>query len=251
MSDTADGRMRIEEVPLHMVLGSAPAPKIQKKAVPSKKEGSPVSKARERLGNVLGVLEKLELEDSKMTVDQKMAVLVDMEFAMDSLRRLLPDVIRKDEEPAFTALSDTWNEIGYYVKKDEYGLKMVLPPVMMERSKKKATEKEKTAEREYAMNSVKRFLLMEKSRNGITDSFLKDQVLIFTHERIKEGFFDIDNLSTSYYINAISDVFLAGDTAKNLDLMQRFIRGEENRTICYLVERSKYSKWVKDRYESK
>lgn len=243
--------MRIEEVPLHMILGAAPVQSRPKKTVLPQKKESQYSKAREKLGNVLGILNDLDHREAKMTLEQKMAVLVDMEFSMDSLRRIQTDVIRKDEEPAFQVLQDTWNEVGYYIKKDEYGLKMVLPPVMMERSKKKATEKEKTAEREYVMNSVKRFLMLEKVKNGIEDSFLTDQVLIFTHERILEGHFDIDNLSTSYYINAISDVFLAGDTAKNLDIMQRYIRGEENRTVCYLVKRADYPKWVKDRYESK
>jgi len=251
MSDQKDGKMRIEEVPLHMILGSATKPFNVKKKADYKAEKPTFEKSRERLRSVLLVLDELDTLSAKMTVEQKMQVLVNLEFTIDSLRKVLPDVIRKDADEALDALSDTWNKIGYYVTKDEYGLKMVLPPVLMERNRKKTTEKEKVAEREYAMNSIKRFLLTEKTKNNIEDSFLRNQVLIFTHERIKEGYFDIDNLSTSYYINAISDVFLAGDTAKNLDIMQRYIRGEENRTICYLVKREDYLKWVTDRYGTK
>lgn len=248
MGAVEENRTRITEVPLQSLLGSAhdTLPIMRKNS--AKKEVSARQTDKDRLTHILSVLEDLDKKNEPMSIEQKMEILTELEFTLDSIRREMPDEVIIDEDPVLEVLERTWCKIGYYVTKDEYGIKMVLPPVMMERTKKKGTEKEKTAEREYAMNSIKRFLLAEKSKNNIEDTFLMNQVLIFTHERIKEGLFDIDNLSTSYYINAISDVFLAGDSAKNLDIMQRYIRGEENRTVCYLVKRESYIKWVKDRY---
>ena len=207
---------------------------------------NPISYQKEikQIQRVLEILLLLDKRQDRISADQKMECLENMEFCTDSIRRFTPAVIRKDDNTPLKALTDTWSDLGYTLEKDTYGIRMV----MMERTKKKATEKEKTAERLYAMYSVRQFLLSEKSTKGIKDSFLKNQVLIFTHERTNDGFFDIDNLSTSYFINAISDVFLAGDTSRNLDLMQRYKKSSENRTVCHLVSREDYAKWVNNHY---
>ena len=78
MSDQRDGKMRIEEVPLHMILGSATKPLQVKKKTDLKAEKPTFEKSRERLRSVLFVLDELDTLSAKMTVEQKMQILVNL-----------------------------------------------------------------------------------------------------------------------------------------------------------------------------
>lgn len=187
-----------------------------------------------------------EVKDRSISNDEKNNVLKNLVRATDIVRCLTPaDDPTSDEE--IETLVAVWKERGYYAEQTEHGIKLVLPPVLH----KKAVSSNvvmRLTERKYNNDDIGRFLQEEKRRLGLEANFLMNQVLVFTHERVDKGQFDYDNLSTSGYINAITDCFLAADNAMNIDFFQRFVRGEENRTIVHIIPRENFSKWVRSRY---
>ena len=201
---------------------------------------------RQSLEKAYDIVNNAEKEGRTINREEKLECFVKLVDATDLIRRTIPsDTIGMEIQD--TDVTIPWKDLGYYMEKDQHGIKIILPPVMTEKAKLKSI-REKNAERTFCINDLMRFLNSEKKRVGIEESFLKDQVLIFCHERISEGYFDYDNLSTSFYINAISDTFLSADNAKNIDFLQRFVRGEENRTIVYIVPKSNFASWAKERY---
>ncbi len=225
---------------------NAPVKPVIKTTKPPKRKKTSSSAVKEQMGSAVSLLEGVEEEDREVTYEEKMECFIKISRAMDSLRHLITDDEKYGKEE-IEPVPIVWKECGYYVEKTDLGIKLVLPPVW---SKKASPENIslKQAERRFAIHDMAQFFSSEKMRLGITESFLKDQVLIFTHERTEKGQFDYDNLSTSSYINAISDAFLAADNAENIDFFQRFVRGEENRTIVSIISKENYPKWVKQRY---
>lgn len=202
--------------------------------------------AKKRLQEAVDILDKTDGET--ICYADKLECLSNLIRATDSLRRITSgdeDYSRKPESQVTTI----WKELGYGIEKKDYGLKIILPAVL---PKKASGRNEKIrigqAEKEFARKDLTVFLKEEKEQAGITDSFMTDIVVIFTHERPGKGLFDYDNLSTSPYLNAVSDCFLAADTARNIDFLQRFEQAPEERTIVYLVKKDQFAEWSKRHY---
>lgn len=245
MSDLFERRLVIGNDGTQEVKQPKPSAKKQPaKTKPVKITNTTAKTVKKKIQNVNSILDRTE--GRQIRYDEKVECLSNLVQATDDLRRLITpdeDMGQKEESQVTTI----WKKRGYYLEADELGIKMVLPPVMGKKVSDKNIQA-KDAERKYARQDLTEFIREEKNRLGMNESFMYDQVLVFTHERQDTGLFDYDNLSTSAYINAVADCFLAADNAKNIDFMQRFIRGEENRTVIYLVPRKNFAKWVKTRY---
>lgn len=217
-----------------------PAVKVKK----AQKKKSEFESVKRQLRETESILENIT--ERGIHYQERLDCLQRLVRATDILRCLMPEDDPGADDELETLLV-VWKERGYYMEKTEFGIKIVLPPVL---SKKERDSNVALVcmEKKYSNADIGRFISHEKSELGIEESFLQDQVLVFTHERVKKGNFDYDNLSTSAYINAIADCFLAADNATNIDFFQRFVRGEENRTIVHIIPRENFAKWVKSRY---
>lgn len=229
-------------------------PKLRQKTVrtatstnkPPKREKQPntVDSIRRQLEEAMMILDSLG--DRNIKYDERSDCLKRIIRATDLLRCTIPED-RAEPVDVSDNLMVVWKERGYYVEQTDHGLKIVLPPVLGLRENLNNVEL-KHMERKFGLDDIQRFLQKEKLEQGINADFLTDQVLVFTHERVRKGTFDYDNLSTSVYINAIADTFLSADNVSNIDFFQRFVRGEENRTIVHIIPRENFAKWVKSRY---
>lgn len=213
--------------------------------MPAKKR-TKVMAVKSKLQTALNILD--ETDGINICYADKIECLSHMVRATDDLRRIVTG--DEDYEGDFgTQVTAIWKENGYYIETTEYGLKIVLPAVLHKKAEERSLQiKGIQAEKQYSRHDLSAFLKNEKKRLGITESFMHDMVLIFTHERTSKGLFDYDNLSTSPYINAISDCFLAADTAGNIDFLQRFERGEEDRTIVELIKKTQFAEWSRQKY---
>lgn len=229
-------------------------PKLRQKTVrtatstykPPKREKQPntVDSIRRQLEEAIMILDSLG--DRNIKYDERSDCLKRIIRATDLLRCTIPED-RAEPVDVSDNLMVVWKEHGYYVEQTDLGIKIVLPPVLGLRENLNNVEL-KHMERKFGLDDIQRFLQKEKMEQGIKADFLTDQVLVFTHERIRKGTFDYDNLSTSVYINAIADTFLSADNVSNIDFFQRFVRGEENRTIVHIVPKADFAKWTKSRY---
>lgn len=213
------------------------------KHIPNKTK-NPLDAVKKQLEDAHTVLDNIE--ESGIRYQERTEVLKQLIRATDTLRCLIPEDEPGEEEELDTLIC-VWKERGYYVEKTDLGIKLVLPPVLHKKEKAENVDLYHM-ERRFCMDDIGRFLQKEKDNLGLETHFLKDQVIVFTHERTRKGNFDYDNLSTSAYINAISDIFLDADTVSNIDFFQRFVRGEENRTIVHIIPKDNFAKWVKSRY---
>ena len=74
---------------------------------------NPISYQKEikQIQRVLEILLLLDKRQDRISADQKMECLENMEFCTDSIRRFTPAVIRKDDNTPLKALTDTWSDI--------------------------------------------------------------------------------------------------------------------------------------------
>ena len=205
-----------------------------------------VMAVRRKLQNAADILDKTD--GVSISYADKLACLSNLIHATDDLRHIMTgdeDYTRKK----ISQITVIWQDIGYGLEKKKYGVKMVLPAVLHRKAGNRTDQiKNGQAEKEYARRDLTAFLREEKERLGINESFMRDVVLVFTHVRTNKGLFDYDNLSTSPYINAVSDCFLSSDTARNIDFLQRFEQGEDNKTIVYIIKKNQFAEWSKNHY---
>lgn len=205
-----------------------------------------VMAARSKLQTAMDILDNSD--GVSIYYSEKIECLSCLVRATDDLRRIVTGDEEYEDYPE-SQVTAIWKDIGYGMEKTEYGLRIVLPAVMHLKADERSLQiKGSQAEKEYSRRNLNVFLKEEKQRLGINESFMRDVVLIFTHERTNKGLFDYDNLSTSPYINAINDCFLAADTAGNIDFLQRFERGKEDRTIVELVKKTQFAEWSRQNY---
>jgi len=230
-------------------------PKINKEKPEPVKVTPAAKKAPKKKSNEFDTV-KRQLQEAEAILETLNERGIHYQERIDCLQRLVraTDILRcmmPEDDPGaddeLETLVVVWKERGYYMEQTEFGIKIVLPPVLPKKERDSNVAL-LCMEKKYSNEDIGRFIAREKKELGIEADFLQDQVLVFTHERVKKGNFDYDNLSTSAYINAIADGFLAADNATNIDFFQRFVRGEENRTIVHIIPRENFAKWVKSRY---
>lgn len=107
----------------------------------------------------------------------------------------------------------------------------------------------KTGERYYGhrkyLNANLERLLQSEVKN-IPSSLMnrKQCVVIFEHIRVATcQKFDYDNLEFKNTLDVISDYFLAGDSAQNIDFFNTYSPGEKQMTRITILPKSKFSSW--------
>ena len=131
---------------------------------------------------------------------------------------------------------EVWRTFGYRIAKEGNTTQLTLPPILPEH------ERYSGKGRKYISVVLRNFLVSALEGTPVTR--YRQCVLVFEHQRQSAIKFDYDNLEYKTYQDAISDIFLEGDSINALSLYQCFCLGGENQTNVYIVNAEEFPEWI-------
>ena len=197
-----------------------------------------MNKTAEQLLSLSRQIEACRWTEDKANLDPPFSLqfLHDLEALCLSVRSAISESRITDIGDMTHAQEAAWKSFGYGIAKEGNTTHLTLPPILPEH------ERYSGKGRKYISVVLRNFLV--SSLEGVPVTRYKQCVLVFEHQRQSLKKFDYDNLEYKTYQDAISDIFLEGDSIKTLSLYQCFCLGKENQTNVYIIEVEEFSEWI-------
>lgn len=200
-----------------------------------------MNKSAEQLLSLSKQIEACRWTEDRANLDPPFSLqfLHELEALCLSVRSSISESRITDIGDMTHAQEEAWKSFGYGIAKEGNTTHLVLPPILPEH------ERYSGKGRKYISVVLREFIISALKGQPVTR--YKQCVLVFEHQRQTAKKFDYDNLEYKTYQDAISDIFLEGDSINCLSLYQCFRLGEQNQTNVFIVKPEEFSAWIEEK----
>lgn len=184
--------------------------------------------------------------DQADTADQSkrvLDILRDLEATSFMLRMVSFQWGCHEEKDYLNMHHELWKELNCSCRVEGEIVVLELPPLRPERNHLSGQG------RKIIGTGVSEFLKASLTDEIISRRNRKNCTVVFEHTRENGAeYFDYDNLEFKVYMDAVADLFLIGDSSKDINLFQCSRAADKNLTVVYVIPNAVFPDWITKKY---